>query len=62
MQRTAFALLAILSGGLTLFAAPHSPDPVSGDFVLRDFKFATGETLPEVRIHSPDDRHSAERR
>src|SRR5204863_4234056 len=51
MKRTALALLAVLFGGLTLFAAPQSPEPISSDFVLHDFKFTTGETLPEVRIH-----------
>jgi len=25
--------------------------PVEGDFVLRDFRFASGETLPELRLH-----------
>jgi homoserine O-acetyltransferase len=30
--------------------APYPP-PVPGDFVLRDFRFATGETLPELRLH-----------
>lgn len=27
------------------------PAPVEGDFVLRDFKFSNGRTLPELRIH-----------
>ena len=40
---------------LLLSAAPHAagqyPDPVPGDFVLRDFRFASGETLPELRLH-----------
>ncbi len=27
------------------------PEPVSGDFDLRDFRFATGDSLPEVRIY-----------
>jgi homoserine O-acetyltransferase len=31
-------------------AADH-PVPAEGDFVLRDFRFASGETLPELRIH-----------
>ncbi len=26
-------------------------DPVQGDFVLHDFHFSTGETLPELKIH-----------
>ena len=42
------ALLLALTGAA--FAAEY-PAPVEGDYVLRDFKFASGETLPELRIH-----------
>ncbi len=31
--------------------APNYPQPVEGDFVIRDFKFDSGETLPELRLH-----------
>ncbi len=31
--------------------AADFPAPTPGDYVLRDFHFASGETLPEVRIH-----------
>jgi len=39
-----------------LLAAPavrgaDYPPPVQGDFVLRDFHFRSGETLPELQIH-----------
>lgn len=27
------------------------PTPVEGDFVVRDFRFTSGETMPELRIH-----------
>ena len=27
------------------------PAPVEGDFVARDFRFGTGETLPELKLH-----------
>ena len=37
-------------GGAAARAADYSA-PVEGDFVLRDFKFASGENLPELRIH-----------
>jgi homoserine O-acetyltransferase/O-succinyltransferase len=39
--------------GLTLLqpAQPATPRPAEGDFVLRDFRFTSGETLPELRIH-----------
>ena len=36
--------------GATLRAADY-PLPVEGDYVIRNFKFASGETLPELRIH-----------
>jgi homoserine O-acetyltransferase len=32
-------------------AAADYPQPTEADFVARDFKFASGEMLPEVRIH-----------
>jgi homoserine O-acetyltransferase/O-succinyltransferase len=31
-------------------AAPY-PEPVHGDFILRDFRFASGEALPELKLH-----------
>jgi homoserine O-acetyltransferase/O-succinyltransferase len=38
---------------LTLGQAPQpsTPSPVEGDFLIRNFTFATGETLPELRLH-----------
>jgi homoserine O-acetyltransferase len=47
--------LAIASTGLVL--TPHLamasdyPAPKQGDFIASDFKFHTGETLPELRLH-----------
>ena len=35
---------------VTAQAAPY-PEPVHGDFVLRDFRFASGEALPEMKLH-----------
>ena len=32
------------------FAADY-PAPVEGDYTIRDFKFTSGETLPELRLH-----------
>ena len=31
--------------------APPLPQATEGDFVMKDFRFASGETLPELRIH-----------
>ncbi len=43
-----FALVLLLSS--TAWGATY-PDPVEGDYSVNDFKFATGETLPELRLH-----------
>lgn len=32
-------------------SAPNYPPPVEGDFVIRDFKFDSGETLSELKLH-----------
>ena len=39
--------------GLLCFSslAANYPAPVEGDWVVKDFKFHTGETLPELRLH-----------
>jgi homoserine O-acetyltransferase len=39
-----------LSIAASLLAAEY-PTPTEGDFTIRDFKFTSGETLPELRIH-----------
>jgi len=44
------ALLALVFGAALLRAADY-PAPVEGDWVVRDFRFHTGETLPELRLH-----------
>ena len=44
------AAFAFLIGAISTFAADYPP-PTEHDFVTRDFKFASGETLPELRIH-----------
>jgi homoserine O-acetyltransferase len=32
-------------------AVAQAPPPAEADFVIRDFRFASGETLPELRLH-----------
>ena len=49
--RVAAALLVLVGLSTEPAVAADYPAPVEGDFVLRDFKFASGETLPELRIH-----------
>src|SRR5947207_8210424 len=43
------SLLLILSSSSAL--AADYPPPVESDYTVRDFKFASGENLPELRIH-----------
>jgi homoserine O-acetyltransferase len=45
-----FQLVALLAMMFALSAADYPP-PTEGDYTIRDFKFASGETLPELRIH-----------
>jgi len=35
----------------TLASAADYPSPTEADYTIRNFKFASGETLPELRIH-----------
>jgi homoserine O-acetyltransferase len=41
--------LSVLTASIA-FAAVY-PTPTEGNFTIRDFKFQSGETLPELRIH-----------
>jgi homoserine O-acetyltransferase len=45
-----FACLSLIIAAGTLAAADY-PTPTEGDYTIRDFRFASGETLPELRIH-----------
>jgi homoserine O-acetyltransferase len=49
IRKTGLLLLIVLCGGFA-FPATHPP-PVEGDFTIRDFRFDTGEVLPELRLH-----------
>ena len=42
-------LLSVLVASIA--SAADYPTPTEGDFTIRDFKFQSGETLPELRIH-----------
>jgi len=37
--------------GFPSFSQTGYPTPVEDDFMIRDFRFETGESLPELRIH-----------
>jgi len=45
-----FALATSLGIAASLRAADY-PTPTEGDFTIGDFKFQSGETLPELRLH-----------
>jgi len=45
-----FTLLLFLLAASFASAADY-PAPTESDFTIRDFKFASGETLPELRLH-----------
>ena len=50
--RSRIAHLVFALGLAAIPAAGASyPAPVEGDFVLRDFSFSTGETLPQLKLH-----------
>ncbi len=44
-------VLGALLFAVVAAAGQDRPVPVAGDFLLRDFHFATGESLPELRLH-----------
>ena len=46
----------VVAGALLLALAGRSggadyPEPVSADYAIKDFRFHSGEVLPELRIH-----------
>ncbi len=43
-------LVLLLTAPSRVHAAGY-PEPTSGDFVIRDSRFASGEVLPELRVH-----------
>ena len=51
MSRLLKIALCLLLFAATKIIAADYPAPTEGDYTIRDFKFASGETLPEVRIH-----------
>ena len=53
MQVFAAVLALIVAGGIASPARAQSPLPAAAehDFVMRNFRFASGETLPELKLH-----------
>ena len=50
MCRAAIAVFLLVAGPAPSGAADY-PVPVQGDYALKNFTFANGETLPELRLH-----------
>ncbi len=46
-----FAFLIFLVAAASEISAADYSAPAEGDYTIRDFKFASGEILPELRIH-----------
>ncbi len=44
-------ILAIMLIASTAVAAAEYPTPTEGNFVVKNFRFSSGEVLPEMRIH-----------
>jgi homoserine O-acetyltransferase/O-succinyltransferase len=55
LNRFFFVLVLIMGFSLfentALAQNPNFPKPVEGDWVVRDFKFSTGDVLPELNLH-----------
>jgi hypothetical protein len=47
VRLTACGILLLLPALCSTLADPF-PEPATGDHVLKDFRFASGETLPEL--------------
>src|SRR6476646_535284 len=51
-SRIILSILFILTLSRAFTAqTPNYPAPVEADYVIKDFKFRSGETLPELRLH-----------
>jgi homoserine O-acetyltransferase/O-succinyltransferase len=51
MFRFGAAISLVVVATVRLVCATDYPAPTEGDYTIRDFKFASGETLPELRVH-----------
>jgi homoserine O-acetyltransferase len=51
MRRTLQSLLAIMLFASAAIGAAQYPVPIEREFVLKDFRFTSGETLPQLHMH-----------
>lgn len=45
------ALAGLAAAAVSLGSALAAPEPAAHDYVVKDFRFRSGETLPELKIH-----------
>jgi len=50
-RRVLVVSIAIILLGCLTARAQDNPVPAQGDFIIRDFKFDSGEILPELKLH-----------
>ncbi|HZE13058.1 MAG TPA: hypothetical protein VE086_04810, partial [Chthoniobacterales bacterium] len=43
--------LVCVAAFVEVVQAAEYPAPTEGDYIIRDFKFTSGETMPELKIH-----------
>jgi len=51
IMNSRFLALSVLLFATAGLRAAEYPPPTEGDYVIRDFKFTSGETLPELKVH-----------
>jgi homoserine O-acetyltransferase len=51
ITRTVFPAILVLLAAVAPAHLSSQPGPKEGDYVIRDFHFTSGETLPELRMH-----------
>src|SRR5512136_2047263 len=53
MRQVSLSLLSLCLAGTPLIGQGRGnyPPPVEGDFVIENFKFASGEILPQLKLH-----------
>ncbi len=51
MNRRTLVALLLLAGASTAPAQARPQPGITGDYVIKNFKFASGEVLPELRLH-----------
>ena len=51
MMKKTILLAAVLICASMTALSQQAPVPTEGDFTIRDFRFESGETLPELRLH-----------